>query len=244
VTRPQILLLTALTLTACKQTPTPQPEPSQPKPDPATLSTLTGAIHFTGPTPTPIPIDMSADPACAFSTNLTEQLIVANHALANVYIYIKSGLPASSAPASTPPVVLDQKGCRYSPHVIALQQGASVEFHNSDPTMHNIHTTPATGPSLDISQTPMGAPDRRKFTTPQTMLPIRCNNHPWMNAFLNVAPNPYFAISATDGAFAIPNLPPGTYTLAAVHETLGEQDLQITIPPKSTIPANFTFASK
>jgi plastocyanin len=140
--------------------------------------------------------------------------------------------------------VLDQKGCRYTPHVIALQQGGSVEFRNSDPTMHNIHTTPASGNPIDVSQSPMGAPQTRQFNQPETMLPVRCNNHPWMNAFINVASTPYFAVSGADGSFTITGLPPGNYTLAAVHEKLGEQDLQISITPKGTAKADFTFAQK
>ena len=76
------------------------------------------------------------------------------------------------------------------------------------------------------------------------MLPVRCNNHPWMSAFINIAPNPYFAVTGPDGSFTLPNLPPGAYTLAAVHEKLGEQDIQITVPNKSVAKASFTFASK
>jgi len=76
------------------------------------------------------------------------------------------------------------------------------------------------------------------------MMPIRCNNHPWMEAFLNVAPNPYFAVTRDDGTFSIPGLPPGTYTLAAVHEKLGESDMQITVAAKSQSKADFTFAMK
>jgi uncharacterized protein (DUF2141 family) len=76
------------------------------------------------------------------------------------------------------------------------------------------------------------------------MLPVRCNNHPWMQAYINVAPNPYFAVTGADGSFTISNLPPGTYTLAAIHETLGEKDIQITIAPKSIAKADFTFAAK
>ena len=87
---------------------------------------------------------MSADPACAFATepNLTEQYLVDHGHLANVFVYIKAGAPDAKAPAGAAPVILDQKGCRYLPHVIALQQGGTVEFRNSDPTMHNIHTMP------------------------------------------------------------------------------------------------------
>jgi len=244
-----LLLTAALTLSGCKSNPgttqseaTPAATPA-PNPD---AGTATGTIHFTGKPPARTPIDMSMDPACAMTSaeNDAEQFIVANGKLANVYIYIKSGAPPSQAPAKTPPVVLDQKGCRYTPHVIALQQGGSVEFRNSDPTMHNIHTTPASGNPIDVSQSPMGAPQTRQFNQPETMLPVRCNNHPWMNAFINVASTPYFAVSGADGSFTITGLPPGNYTLAAVHEKLGEQDLQISITPKGTAKADFTFAQK
>ncbi len=113
---------------------------------------------------------------------------------------------------------------------------------SADPTMHNIHTTPTDNSQpIDISQSPMGASDMHRFNTPETMLPVRCNNHPWMQAFINVAPNPSFAVTDANGHFTLPDLPPGTYTLAAVHEKLGEQDIQITVAPKATAQASFTF---
>ncbi len=245
--RSAILLLTALTLTACKKSPAPEAATPTPAVNPATAGSISGTVHFDGTAPKRLPIDMSMDPACSLATapNLTEQVLVTNHALANVYVYIKSGIPASQAPASAAPVVLDQKECRYVPHVIALQQGGSVQFRNSDPTMHNIHTTPSDGSApVDVSEGPMGTPQTQKFTAPQTMLPVRCNNHPWMNAMINVAPNPYFAVTGADGSFTVPNLPPGTYTLAAVHETLGERDLSVTVSAKSTAKADFTFTAK
>jgi plastocyanin len=250
-----ILLLAAITLSGCKHTPAPTESPSEPiaahpapAVDPATAGTISGVVHFDGKAPTRISIDMSADPACALATepNLTEQILVTDHKLANVYVYVKSGAPDATAPASTDPVVLDQKGCRYTPHVIAIQQGGSVEFRNSDPTMHNVHTIPdqVGNETVDLSETPMGQPQTEKFKSPEVMLPVRCNNHPWMSAFINIAPNRYFAVTAADGSFTIPNLPPGTYTLAAIHEKLGEQDTQITVPAKSVAKASFTFASK
>jgi plastocyanin len=216
-------------------------------PAPDNAGAITGVVHFSGHAPARVPIDMSMDPACALTggQNLSEQYVVDNSRLANVFIYIKSGAPASTAPADARPVVLDQKGCRYTPHVIAVQQGGSVEFRNSDPTMHNIHIVSVDGnPLVDVSQGPAGAPQTRQFTSAELMVPVRCNNHPWMQAFLNVAPNQWFAVTREDGTFSIPGLPPGTYTLAAVHETLGERDMQVTVTAKSQSRADFTFSMK
>jgi plastocyanin len=244
------LLATALALTGCKPdaaVKTAATIDAAPTPVAANAGKITGTIHFTGKPPARVAIDMSMDPACSMTApeNDAEQFIVSNGHLANVYLYIKSGAAPSKAPANTPPVVLDQKGCRYTPHVIALQQGGSVEFRNSDPTMHNIHTTPADGSaSMDVSQGPMGAPQTRRFLQPETMLPVRCNNHPWMNSFINVSATPYFAVSAADGSFTIAGLPPGNYTLAAVHEKLGEQDIQITVPPNGAAKGDFTYTIK
>jgi len=165
-----------------------------------------------------------------------------------VYVYIKSGPPAAmlSGGPTPVPVVLDQVGCKYVPHVIAVVRGGSVEFRNSDSTMHNIHTMPTVVGSapIDISQGPKGAPQVKQFNQPEVMIPVRCNNHPWMNAFINVAPSPYFAVTGADGSFTITGLPPGTYTLAAVHEKLGEQDVQVTVPAKSSVKSDFSFTAK
>jgi plastocyanin len=262
-----LLLVTALTLTGCKHAPAPTTSAHGPAPaapialhpapavDPATAGAISGIVHFDGQPPARIPIDMSADPACNLPSlpYLTEQIIVTNQQLANVYVYIKSGAPGSGALRYTAlpnaaPIRLDQKGCRYSPHVIAVQQGGSVTFTNSDAAVHNIHTMPGNAspgnPTIDISEPANSSPRTVAFATPEVMLPVRCNNHPWMSAFINVAPNPWFAVTGTDGTFTITGVPPGTYTLAAVHEKLGEQDIQVTVPAKSAAQASFTFAAK
>jgi plastocyanin len=241
------LIATLSILTGCKHS-----APSTPATitqiDPATAGTVTGTIHFAGTAPKRIPIDMSQDPVCTFShtENLTEQYVVNNGDLANVYVYIKDGLGNRIYAAPAAPVVMDQKNCRYIPHVIAVMAGQPVEFRTSDNTMHNVHILPqeSGNQSSDVSQGPMGAPERRTFKSPEAMIEVRCNNHPWMSAFINVAANPFYAVSDAEGHFQITGLPPGNYTLAAVQEKLPEQTATITVAPHQTTTASFTFAVK
>jgi plastocyanin len=218
--------------------------------DPATLGAVSGTIHFSGKAPAPVKIDMSMDPVCSMmgSDNFAEQYMVHDGKLGNVYVYVKSGPPAAMMEGGpTPaPVVMDQVGCKYAPHVIGVVRGGSVEFRNSDSTMHNIHTVPEEGsnPPIDISQGPKGTLQRKQFNKPEVMEPVRCNNHPWMNAFINVSATPFFAVSDKDGHFDIGGLPVGTYTLAAVHEKLGEQTVTVTVEPKKFAVTNFVFCIK
>jgi plastocyanin len=218
--------------------------------DPATLGSVSGTVHFSGKAPERVKIDMSQDPVCSMmgADNFAEQYVVHNGTLANVFVYVKSGPTAAmSAPAtSTAAVVLDQVGCKYVPHVVAVMRGGTVEFRTSDATMHNIHTIPevAGNQAVDVSQGPKGAPQTRQFKEPETMMPVRCNNHPWMNAFINVSATPFFAVTDADGRFELKGLPVGTYTLGAVHETMGEQTMTVTVEPQQTGKADFTFAMK
>jgi len=255
--------LMATSIVGCKGKPATESPASAPQPatpaapaanQPAlpmiSLGSVTGTVHFTGKAPAPVKIDMSMDPACEMSgggDNMSEQFAVRNGKLGNVFVYVKSGPPAAFTIGSVgPAVVMDQKGCRYVPHVIGVLKGQSVEFRNSDITMHNIHTIPsaAGSQSIDISQSPKGASQVKQFNIVETMIPVRCNNHPWMNAFINVSQTPFFAVTDSDGNFSLNGLPAGDYTLAAVHEKLGEQTIHITVKAVSTTDAAFTFAQK
>ncbi len=217
--------------------------------DPANAGTINGTVHVTGKVPERIEIDMAQDPACAMSPegkNLTEQIVADKGKLANVYVYVEDGLGNRIYPAPTEPAVLDQKGCRYVPHVLAAMVGQPIEFRNSDPTMHNVHMQPTIGgnQAFDVSQPPNAGTIQHAFSKPEMLIPVRCNNHPWMEAFLNIAPNPFFAVSGPDGHFTIQGLPPGKYTLVAVQEKLGTQHATVTVGPHAAATTDFTFAVK
>ncbi len=213
-----------------------------PAPNAASTGTLTGTVLFSGTAPARIPIDMSQDPACSLSggTNLSEQYVVDHGKLANVFVYVKNAPKLKPAKVS---VLMNQKGCRFDPHVIAVQAGGVVEFTNSDPTMHNVHSmaVQAGNKSVDVSQAPGAAPATVNFSDAENLLPVRCNNHPWMSGFVNVSSNSFYAVSGSDGSFTISGLPQGTWTVAFVHEKLGERDVQVTITPQTRTVATATF---
>lgn len=255
-----LIFVSSLLFTACSQNVGPMPEKSKsekaPVPqakltvvDPATAATIRGTIHFNGTPPAPVEIDMGMDPACALANsqkNFSQQFVVGKGGLANVYVYVKEGLEGQSFEVPSRPVILDQKGCRYEPHVLGLMAGQTLQVANSDPTMHNVHAQPSApgNPQWNMSQMPKGAPIDKSFHDPEVMMPIKCNQHPWMKAYVNVAANPFYAVSDGMGNFEITGLPPGDYTIAAVHEALGEQTQKISVAAKEDKKMEFTYTAK
>lgn len=206
--------------------------------------TITGTVHLSGQAPPPVPIDMAQDPVCSMSGDSMTDAVVANHGgLANVLVYVQSGLGSRNYPITRAPVVIDQKGCRFLPHVAAAMAGQQVLFTNSDNTLHNVHMAPTVAGNMafDITQRPHGDPATRYFHAQELMIPIRCNNHPWMHSYLNVLSNPFFAVTDQDGKFSIPGLPPGTYTLTTVQEQLGQRSATVTVAADGKVQQNFTY---
>src|SRR5438105_15475419 len=145
-------------------------------------------------------------------------------------------MPKPSAPA-----VLDQKGCRYAPHVLGMGAGQTLRVLNSDAAEHNVQPMPRNNAEWNESQMPGGVPKEHVLDHAELMLPITCNQHPWMKMYVNVVDNPFFAVSDGQGNFEISGLPPGDYTLEAVHEKLGKQETKITVAPKQTANTSFSF---
>jgi plastocyanin len=245
------LTLAALLLSACsgtKPAETKAPEPAAPvyfKVDPATAGTLTGTIKFTGRKPARKPVDMSNDPACVEAHHGKpydeSEVVNPNGTLANVFVYVKTGLEGKQFPIPAAPATIDQKGCWFNPRVIGIQVGQTLSVVNSDPVTHNIHPMAQINREWNHSQGAGDDPLARKFTKPEVMIRVKCNIHSWMHAFIGVLDHPYYAVSGDTGSFTIPNLPPGDYTLEAWHEKLGTQDQKITVSPSGKVTADFTF---
>jgi len=125
--------------------------------------------------------------------------------------------------------------------VLAVMTGQNVEIKNDDPTTHNIHPTPKDNREWNESQPPSAAPLEKTFAREEIMLPVKCNQHPWMKMYVNVVKSPFYAVTGPDGKYEIKGLPPGDYTLAFVHEKLGEQDQKVTVAPKDSKTVDTTF---
>lgn len=220
--------------------PSPESAPAATPIDPATVGSVSGAVKFDGSAPKPAKIDMSQDPACK-GTNEAETVVADGGKLANVFVYVKEGLGNRTFDVPKDPVVLDQKGCRYHPHVLGVMTGQTVQIKNDDPTTHNIHPTPKDNREWNESQPPQASPIEKNFAREEIMLPVKCNQHPWMKMYVNVVKNPFYAVTDKDGKYEIKGLPPGDYTIAFVHEKLGEQTQKVTVAPKESKTADQTF---
>ena len=216
------------------------PAPAATPIDPATVGSVSGSVKYDGSAPKPSKIDMSQDPACK-GTNEAETLVVDGGKLANVFVYVKEGLGNRTFDVPKDAAQLDQKGCRYHPHVLGVMTGQNVDIKNDDPTTHNIHPTPKDNREWNESQPPQAAPIEKSFAREEIMLPVKCNQHPWMKMYINVVKSPFYAVTDKDGKYEIKGLPPGDYTIAFVHEKLTEQDQKVTIAPKESKIVDQTF---
>jgi plastocyanin len=211
--------------------------------DPATAATVSGTVKFDGAAPKPAKIDMSQDPSCK-GANQAETVVAEGGNLANVFVYVNDGLGNRNFEVPKDAVTIDQEGCRYHPHVLGVMTGQNIQIKNSDPTTHNIHPTPKDNREWNESQPPKAPAIEKTFTREEILLPVKCNQHPWMRMYVNVVKNPFYAVTGSDGKYEIKGLPPGDYTLAFIQEKLGTQEQKVTVAAKDSKTVDATFKAQ
>ena len=209
-------------------------------------ATISGTVSFEGEPPEAEAIDMSAEEACSAAYGdegpTTQHVVVSDGGLANVFVYVKSELDRSF-PTPEEPVTLDQQDCRYHPHVFGLQTGQPLEITNSDPLLHNINAQPTENRGFNISQPQAGMSTTREFGLREIMIPVKCDVHGWMNAYIGVLDHPYHATSASDGSFELTGLPPGEHVIEAWHERYGTMVDTVQVAAGGSAEASFTYSA-
>jgi plastocyanin len=248
-----LCVIVGLVLTACSKKPSEEqaaapstaatPAPAATPIDPATVASVSGTVSFDGVAPKEAKIDMSQDPACK-GMNMAETVVVDGGKLDNVFVYVESGLDNRTFDTPKDAVTIDQSGCKYHPHVLGIMTGQTLKVINSDPTTHNIHPTPANNREWNESQPPQSPAIEKTFAREEIMLPVKCNQHPWMKMYVNVVKTPFYAVTGPDGKFEIKGLPPGDYTLAFVQEKLGKQEQKVTLAAKDSKTVDMTFKAQ
>lgn len=207
---------------------------------------IEGIVKLGSALPPARPLQLTADPVCARLHGGKPVFpqgrdVGAEGLLPHVFVYIKRGLDGRYTPPAEP-VVLDQRSCIYVPHVFGILCGQTLEIRNGDPTAHNVHALARKNEAFNIAQANQGAKATKVFNRPEVMLKIKCDVHSWMEAYAGVLAHPFFAVTAEDGAFRIPRLPPGQYTVEAWHELFGtlSQDVDLS----ATAGAKLEFVYK
>jgi plastocyanin len=244
----------ALALAACskkeeapaEKAAAPAPAPAAAPVDAATAGSVSGTVKLDGPAPKMAKLHTDSDPYCAkmhaSAPLLSEEVVTGKDgALANVVVYVKAGLENRTFPTPTESVTLTQNGCEYKPHVVALMVNQPISIVNSDQTTHNIHPTPANNRDWNKSQGPGAAAITDSFAREEVAIPVKCNVHSWMKAYIAVLKTPYFQVTTTDGTFDLKNLPPGDYTVTAWQEKYGSVDQKVTVGPKESKKVDFVF---
>lgn len=212
--------------------------------DAATAASITGTIKFSGAKPKNQKISMNADAYCktAHTTDVVseEVTINANNTLKYVYIYVKSGLGDLKFPTPTEPVILDQVGCMYVPHIVAVQAGQKLQVRNSDGVLHNVNARPTKNQGFNFGQPVKGMTNDKTFDTAE-MIPVKCDVHPWMHGWIGVQNHPYAAVTGDDGSFSLKNLPPGEYEIEAWHEKYGTATQKVTVGASESKAIEFSF---
>lgn len=215
--------------------------------DEATAGTISGRVLFTGNAPAMPDIDMSSNPQCERQHKKPQKaetvIVNPNKTLRNVFVWIEDGLPKARWTPPAESAKLDQNGCVYEPHVLGIMEGQQLEILNSDPVNHDVHAECKVNAAWNESQPPRAEHKYKVFDAEEVLFPVTCNVHPWMRSYIGVSPHPFFAVTAGDGTFALKGVPPGTYTIEAVHEKFGRKEGKVTLAPSGMATIDFTYGS-
>jgi plastocyanin len=236
---PHLLLAFLCILASCSDSSAPPKQAVVATPvDPATAGTIHVDVSYTGAVPTPAVFDMRIAPQCAAQHQepvTDNSLLVQDGHLANAVVWIKEGLEKWVFAPPSEPVVMDQKGCVYHPHVAAAMVGQAVDFLNSDPEAHNVHARPQIVTAFNFLMSRQGSKRTLTFDKPEIAIPVGCDIHPWMSAYLAVVPNPYVAVTPATGAVTLANVPPGEYVVAVWQEKLGTKEQRVKVEPRGSV---------
>jgi len=210
----------------------------------ANTGTIKGHVRLSGKLPGNPFIRMGMDPMCSkmnAGKRILQEYVVAtvDGSLANVFVRLQGNVPQT--PVSTQPVVIDQRGCIYTPRVVGVRVGQIVQIKNGDAFLHNVHGLSGKDNSFNVGQPTAGLVYQWKAKNEEVMLHLKCDIHNWMNAYIGVVTNPYFAVSDTTGTFQIDKVPAGTYTLQAWHERFGPLTKAVTVKAGAVTTVEFTY---
>lgn len=207
---------------------------------------VTGKVNFTGDKPTPNKIRMDSEKYCAEQhvkqpVDSDDVVVNDNGTLANVFVWVKEGLGDRTFAIPTQVVELDQKGCLYTPRVVGMMAGQPLEIVNTDETTHNVHPHPKNNQEWNVDQPPREENIARTFAREEIMIPVMCNIHPWMRAFIGVVKHPFFGVTGKDGTFTLKGLPAGEYSIGAWHEKYGTLEQRVNLAASDIKAVDFNF---
>ncbi len=201
---------------------------------------LTGRVVALDPPPPHRPQPVTKDEQICGREVPDERLIVGKGgALMNAVVSVEGILHGKAIDLGFRPR-LDNVGCRFVPHVLAVAVGQKLEVRNSDPLLHNTHATFEGRTTVFNLALPVQNQRIPKAIEKPGLMKVECDaGHVWMSAWIHAFEHPYYAVTGEDGSFTIDGLPPGTYTVRAWHEELGTQSLEITIHPGASSEITF-----
>ena len=199
--------------------------------------TITGKVKLAGNPPPPQVVQVGQDREVCGKTQEIYEVEVKNEGVKNAVVRIveiKKGKKFDF-----PETILDQKGCVFIPHIVLVPPG-KLTVVNSDPVSHNIHTYPTKSESVNTVMTKLKRKTSLSLQSPET-IPVKCDQHGFMSAFIVVAEHPYYAVTGDAGGFELRDVPPGTYTLEVWHEKLGKRQQKVTVEAGKAVAVELTY---